>query len=84
MGEHLPCTQGVVGSNPIRSIPRRCICSPQPRTTISSGRHDLRDIVSGSNFLHFTVISSGKNDEESQAGAGRIHSFGEPNCKVDS
>ena len=21
LGEHLPCTQGVVGSNPIRSIP---------------------------------------------------------------
>ena len=26
LGEHLPCTQGVVGSNPIRSIPRSFAC----------------------------------------------------------
>ena len=35
MGEHLPCTQGVVGSNPIRSIPRRIICASLATTANS-------------------------------------------------
>ena len=33
LGEHLPCTQGVVGSNPIRSI-------PYPGSTANGG-HDI-------------------------------------------
>ena len=65
MGEHLPCKQGVMGSNPIISTTRQC---REPNSAFAQYRSGVRSTTVKLSAKRFTASSEAKAKTDTRFG----------------